>query len=156
MRRIIFAAVITAVLAVGGSDRGIAQETAAIESVLVRQAVAWNRGDIAGYMEGYWKSDSLLFTSGGHMQRGWKATFEKYSQSYSTPAKMGRLVFSNLEIRLLGDSAGWVFGHWELFREKDHPAGLFTLILRKFPDGWKVIHDHTSLEPAPPATKKKP
>ncbi len=125
-----------------------AQETKAIEDVLRRQAEAWNRGDVAGYMEGYWRSDSLLFTSGGKLQRGWNATFEKYSKSYDTPAKMGRLAFTNLEIRLLSDSSAWVFGHWELFRDKDHPGGVFTLILRKFDDGWKVIHDHTSVEPA--------
>jgi ketosteroid isomerase-like protein len=123
-----------------------AQSEAAIESVLVRQAEAWNRADIPGYMEGYWRSDSLLFTSGAAIQRGWQATLEKYSKSYSSPAKMGVLKFSGLEIRQLSEQSAWVFGRWELKREKDRPAGVFTLILRKFPDGWKIIHDHTSVE----------
>ena len=117
-----------------------------IESILSAQASAWNRGDIEGYMQGYWKSESLLFTSGGNIQRGWQATLEKYTKAYSTKAKMGVLKFSQLEIDLLSPEAAWVFGHWKLEREKDHSGGVFTLILRKFSNGWKIIHDHTSVE----------
>ncbi len=127
-----------------------AQPEAEIESVLVRQAAAWNRGDISGYMEGYWQSDSLLFTSGGAVQHGWKATFEKYTKTYDTPAKMGTLKFSNLEIRRLSRKAAWVFGHWELERGQDHPQGVFTLILRKISGEWKIVHDHTSVEKTSP------
>jgi ketosteroid isomerase-like protein len=115
-----------------------------IQSVIMKQQEAWNRGDIEGYMQGYWKSDSLLFTSGGKIQRGWKATFEKYRKSYSTKAKMGKLSFSDLQINLLSPEAAWVFGRWELKREKDNPKGVFTLIFKKFLDGWKIVHDHTS------------
>ncbi len=120
------------------------QEQAKIESVLTKQANTWNNGDIEGYMQGYWKSDSLLFTSGGNIQRGWNATMEKYKKSYDTKEKMGTLKFSQLEYNLLSDSSAWVFGRWELERKGDHPEGVFTLLLRKFSDGWKVIHDHTS------------
>jgi len=119
-------------------------ESQQIQALLNDQMNAWNRGDIEGYMQGYWKSDSLLFTSGGKIQRGWKATFEKYKKSYNTKAKMGTLKFSQLEINLLSHESAWVFGRWELQREKDNPKGVFTLILRKFSDGWKIIHDHTS------------
>lgn len=112
--------------------------------VLMTQARAWNNGDIEGYMQGYWKSDSLLFTSGNKIQRGWQATFEKYKKSYDTKAKMGTLKFSQIEITLLSPASAWVLGHWELEREKDYPGGVFTLVLRKFADGWKIVHDHTS------------
>ena len=95
-------------------------------------------------MQGYWHSDSLLFTSGGTIQRGWQATLEKYRKSYSTKAQMGTLLFSELEVTLLSSSAALVLGHWELQSDKDHPGGVFSLVLRKFSDGWKVIHDHTS------------
>ncbi|HTK81191.1 MAG TPA: DUF4440 domain-containing protein [Bacteroidota bacterium] len=129
-----------------------------ILSVLNRQVDAWNRGDIEGYMQGYWKSDSLLFTSSGKIQRGWQATLDKYKNAYSTKAMMGNLRFSQLEVTHLSPSSAWVLGHWELTRAKDHPGGVFTLIVRKFPDGWKVIHDHTSVEPVkiPPAPKDTP
>ncbi len=115
-----------------------------IQLVLSLQAEAWNSGNIDGYMEGYWKSDGLLFTSGGNIQRGWQATLEKYKKSYGTKAQMGTLTFSQLEISLLSSESAWVFGHWELERNDDHPGGVFTLIFRKFPDGWKIVHDHTS------------
>lgn len=127
------------------SVTGVAGQTSTIiEALLIRQAAAWNRGDIDGYMHEYWKSDSLLFTSGGNIQRGWNATREKYLRTYDSPSKMGKLKFSELEITPLSKTSAWVFGRWELERENDHPGGVFTLILRKFPDGWKIIHDHTS------------
>ena len=137
-----YIALLTILISIGGVV--YSQTTKDIEAVLSSQASAWNSGDIEGYMQGYWKSDSLLFTSGGKIQRGWKATFEKYKKSYNTKAKMGTLKFSQLEINLLSPESAWVFGHWELVRDSDHPKGVFTLILRKFPDGWKIIHDHTS------------
>jgi len=115
-----------------------------IQSVLTNQQDAWNNGDIERYMQGYWKSDSLLFTSGGNIQRGWQATIEKYKKSYDTKEKMGKLYFSDLELNLLSAESAWIFGHWELKRSKDNPRGVFTLIVRKFEDGWKIIHDHTS------------
>ncbi len=126
-------------------QQSFSQKTAQIDSLLARQIAAWNRGDIEGYMEGYWQSDSLIFTSGGKIQRGWKATFEKYKKTYDTPAKMGKLEFSDVEIMSLSKKSAWVFGHWKLAREKDQPGGVFTLILRKFPVGWRIVHDHTSV-----------
>jgi len=126
-----------------------------IQSVLDMQVKAWNDGNMERYMDGYWKSDSLLFTSGGNIQRGWQATLEKYKKGYSTKAKMGTLNFSQLGINLLSQESAWVFGHWELEREKDHPRGVFTLIFRKFSDGWKIVHDHTSVEPLQKTKTKK-
>ena len=120
---------------------------AEIDSVLSAQAAAWNRGDIAGYMEGYWKSDSLLFTSGGRARRGWKETYETYAARYDTREKMGTLAFSDMEFHSLAPGAAWVFGRWELERAGDRPGGVFTIVLRKFPEGWRVVHDHTSTDP---------
>ncbi len=116
-----------------------------IRSVLARQTKAWNNGDVNGYMQGYWKSDELLFTSSGNVRRGWKVTLEKYKNSYDTREKMGVLKFSDMEFNKLSSTSAWVFGHWELERASDHPHGVFTLILKKFSDGWKIIHDHTSV-----------
>lgn len=118
-----------------------------VDSVLTAQAAAWNRGDIAGYMDGYWRSDSLLFTSGGTIRRGWEETYEKYAAKYDSPEKMGTLTFSGLEYHLPAGGAAWVFGRWELERAADRPGGVFTLVLRHFPEGWKIVHDHTSSDP---------
>jgi ketosteroid isomerase-like protein len=128
-----------------------------IRALLDLQSRAWNSGDIDGYMKGYWESDSLLFTSGGNIERGWLAARNKYKRSYGTKALMGTLTFSGIEVHLLSDESAWVFGHWMLEREGDRPHGVFTLVLRKFPEGWKIVHDHTSAEIPKPASggKKK-
>jgi ketosteroid isomerase-like protein len=117
---------------------------AGIRKVMEDQAAAWNRGDIEGFMQGYWKSEKLNFVSGTNVARGWQAALDRYNKSYDSKAKMGTLTFSELEITVLSKDSAVVLGSWALQREKDTPGGKFTLIFRKFKDGWKIIHDHTS------------
>ena len=117
---------------------------AEIRKVMDDQAAAWNRGSIEGFMQGYWNSPQLTFVSGTNVTRGWQPTIERYKKSYDSREKMGVLTFSDLEITILSKDAAAVLGNWALQREKDRPNGKFTLIFRKFKDGWKVVHDHTS------------
>jgi uncharacterized protein (TIGR02246 family) len=117
---------------------------AAVESILRAQEDAWNRGDIDAFVEHYWKSDALTFSSGGKTTRGWTETVNRYRERYPTPEKMGRLRFSGLEITTLGDSAALVLGQWNLERESEPVSGNFSLVVRKFDDRWQIIHDHTS------------
>ena len=116
----------------------------AIRKVMDDQAAAWNRGDVEGFMLGYWKSEKLNFVSGTDVARGWQAALDRYKKNYDSKAKMGTLTFSGLEITVLSKDSAVVLGSWALQREKDNPSGKFTLIFRKFKDGWKIIHDHTS------------
>lgn len=118
--------------------------TNAILKVMNEQSDAWNRGDIDGFMQGYWKSDKMLFVSGDNVSRGWQAALDRYKKSYDSRAKMGTLTFSGLEIDVISKDYAIVLGSWSLEREKDRPHGKFTLIFRRFKDGWKVIRDHTS------------
>jgi ketosteroid isomerase-like protein len=120
------------------------KEAAAIRKVMETQAAAWNRGDIDGFMEGYWKSEKLTFVSGTEVTRGWQPTLDRYKKGYDSRAKMGTLDFSDLEITMLGKDAAVVLGNWHLKREKDDPHGKFTLTFRKFKEGWRIIMDHTS------------
>lgn len=117
---------------------------AAIRAVLTRQATAWNAGDIEGFMRGYWNSPNLVFVSGDNITRGWQSTLERYKRTYDSREKMGTLTFSGLEIDILSATAATVLGSWSLERANDNPHGKFTLILRKFKSGWRVVHDHTS------------
>lgn len=117
--------------------------SAAIRKVMDDQAAAWNRGDIDAFMDGYWMSDKLVFVS-SNVTRGWQPTLERYKKNYDSRAKMGTLTFSDLEITVLSKDAAVVLGSWSLAREKDNPHGKFTLIFRRFKDGWKIVHDHTS------------
>jgi beta-aspartyl-peptidase (threonine type) len=115
-----------------------------ITAVLNMQQEAWNRGDIEGFMNGYWHSEETVFVSSDEVTRGWEKVLDRYQKNYANRAKMGMLTFSNLEITPLGDDAAVVLGAWKLKRAKDEPHGRFTLIFRRLPEGWKIVHDHTS------------
>ena len=121
-----------------------AKISAEIQSVMNAQVLAWNAGDIEGFMKGYWNSDRMKFVSGDNVSRGWQAALERYKKNYDSKAKMGVLTFSDLEVSVLSKDSAVVLGSWSLARKKDNPKGKFTLIFRKFKDGWKIIHDHTS------------
>ena len=119
-----------------------------IRAVMNKQAAAWNKGDIEGFMQGYWNSPEMKFVSGDDVSRGWQAALDRYKKSYDSREKMGFLTFSGLEINVLSKDSAVVLGSWDLEREvngiKDNPHGKFTLIFRKFNNGWKIVHDHTS------------
>jgi len=119
----------------------------AIRSVLAAQQAAWNRQDLAGFMAGYARGDQTRFASGGDVTRGWQTVFDRYARRYSTAEAMGRLNFSAVEITVLADDSAVAFGRWELERSADRPWGLFTLVFRRLPEGWRVVHDHTSSAP---------
>lgn len=116
----------------------------AVKKVLSEQTRSWNECDIENFMQGYWKSENLSFTSGNKNTRGWQATLDNYKKGYADCDKMGKLSFSELDVEVLSKSSALVRGRFLLERKTDRPTGLFTLIFRKFKDGWKIIHDHTS------------
>ena len=118
--------------------------SADIRQVMDEQSAAWNKGDIDGFMAGYWKSDKLTFISGTDVTRGWRPTLDRYKKGYDSRAKMGVLKFSDLEFFVLSKDAVVVLGSWELTRDKDNPKGKFTLTFRKFKEGWRITMDHTS------------
>lgn len=122
----------------------IADDRSRILAVLQQQADGWNNGDIPAYMQGYAKSDSLRFASGGKVTYGWATTLERYRKGYPTREKMGTLSFTDLTVDLLSSDAAMVFGTWRLKRAADEPWGLFTLIFRNIGGEWRIIHDHTS------------
>ncbi|GAB2871049.1 YybH family protein [Hymenobacter ruber] len=118
----------------------------AIVRVLTTQTAAWNRGDIPGFMEGYWKSDSLVFIGRKGPTYGWQPTLANYQKNYPDAAAMGQLDFSGLRVTLVAPTAAQVVGHWHLAR----PAalgdlqGYFLLVLRQMDGKWVVVADHTN------------
>jgi beta-aspartyl-peptidase (threonine type) len=138
------AALFVSTFAVAADPAAKAAEEA-VRGVLDAQVEAWNKGDLEGFMKGYWKSPELSFFSGGERARGWQATLDRYRKRYQSEGKeMGKLSFSDLQVEVLGADAAFVRGRFQLERTKDKPAGQFTLIFKRFSEGWRIVHDHTS------------
>ena len=133
--------------AASGGGMGKAEEQP-IRMVFSRQEKAWNRGDLEGYMQGYWKSPDLTFYSGGTVTRGWEATLERYRWRYrSEGTEMGRLEFTEDTIEMLGADSAVGYGRWNLtFSGGRKLTGLYTVILKRLPEGWRIVHDHSSSE----------
>lgn len=117
---------------------------ARIESLLKTQQNDWNRGDVEAFLQGYWHSPDVTFSGSSGVARGWDGLMQRYKKAYPDRAAMGQLTFSHLEFRELGPKAYLVLGEWHLARSAGDIGGVFTLVFQKFPEGWKIIHDHTS------------
>jgi ketosteroid isomerase-like protein len=121
----------------------------AVRDLLLQQQADWNRGDVAAFMRGYWNSPQLTFAGSTNFTRGWEPVLARYQQSYPGKAAMGHLDFSDLEIRPLGADAALVLGRWHLSKDSGEKGGIFTLVLQHFPEGWRIVHDHTNADPQP-------
>lgn len=127
-----------------------AGDGAAVRAVLAAQQDAWNRGDLDAFMAGYLHSDALVFTSGGNIRRGWDETAAKYRARYgSDRSTMGRLSFEILDVQPIGADGAVVLGRWQLDDTSEAGGGVFSVVLARGGDGWKVVHDHTSSSPVP-------
>lgn len=119
-------------------------ERSKILTVIERQVDGWNKGNIEEFMQGYAKSDSLRFASGGTVTFGWNNMLSRYQRRYSTKDSMGTLIFTGISVELLSNESALAFGVWRLKREKDQPWGLFTLLFKNINGEWRIVHDHTS------------
>ena len=121
-------------------------------AILDRQIADWNCKNLDGFCDGYWKSPKLVFQSGGDRVAGWEAMRDRYRKRYQGEGReMGTLAFKEVEIEALGPDSAFARGRWELqFADPKAPSpkigGRFTLILRKLPEGWRIVHDHTSVD----------
>ncbi|WP_350015477.1 nuclear transport factor 2 family protein [Rhodanobacter sp. IGA1.0] len=127
-------------------------DATAIRQVMNRQQVAWNRGDVDGFMHGYKDAPDTTFV-GSSVRKGYRAILESYRKHYAGKAQMGELTFSDLDVRLLPGRDGEVryavvTGRFHLDRaahgEVAQDDGVFSLLWEKTADGWKIILDHTS------------
>jgi beta-aspartyl-peptidase (threonine type) len=119
-------------------------DRAAITKILEAQQSNWNQGNVDAFLEGYWHSPDLTFSGSGGIARGWDGVLARYKKNYPDRAAMGQLDFSGLEFRFLGNDAALVLGHWHLARGQGDVGGVFSLVWQRFPEGWRIIHDHTS------------
>lgn len=116
-------------------------------SVLHEQNNAWNKGDLDKFMAGYLKSADTSYSSSGKEVWGYEALQERYVKKYgNSKDTMGKLSFTDERVFDLGSDSALCMGHWHLIREGKEPLdGSFSLVLLKTKDGWKILHDHTSV-----------
>jgi len=124
----------------------------AIRAAMDAQVAAWNRADIPAFMQTYENSPDTTFI-GATLRKGFGPILERYKANYTTREQMGALTFDHLDIRLLPSSCGKVefavvTGTFHLERSAKGEAkkddGIFSLVWRKGPTGWKILLDHTS------------
>ncbi len=120
------------------------RELEAIHKVIQKQQDDWNRADLMGFMQGYWKSDSLKFIGRNGINYGWQTTLENYQKGYPTPEAMGKLTFTILHLELISNDTAWMAGRYQLKRQHDEPSGFFTLLWKKINNQWVIVADHTS------------
>jgi beta-aspartyl-peptidase (threonine type) len=135
-------------LALQGSLVSASHETGPdneILKLLEAQAEAWNRGDFEGFMATYWKSPEMTFQSGNQRLSGWETLLKRYQTNYAG-ARRGELTFKDLKFKVLTDDIAFVLGRYHLEYPDSFLEGLFTIILKRFPEGWRIIHDHSSSE----------
>jgi len=119
--------------------------SAKIARILSIQAEKWNKRDLEGFMQTYWKSEKLTFSSGGKTTNGWQATLDRYKKRYqSDGAEMGTLTFDKTKIIELGKDSALVLGNWNLEMKSSNPKGNFSLVMKRIKGEWKIIHDHSS------------
>jgi ketosteroid isomerase-like protein len=108
------------------------------------QEVAWNKGNLEAFMEGYWKSDSLRFIGSKGLTYGWQQTLDNYKKGYPDADAMGQLKFTILSVEQMADNCAFVVGKWQLTRKKGDVSGHYTLLWKKIMGRWVIVADHSS------------
>ena len=115
-----------------------------IRNILSGQTQQWNKGNIEGFMNGYWKSDSLLFVGKNGATYGYKTTLENYKKNYPDTVAMGKLKFTILKVQPLAPNCYFILGKWMLQRSIGNLDGHYTLLFRKINQKWVIVADHSS------------
>ena len=119
------------------------KDEAIIQSILEQQTVEWNKGNLEGFMSGYWQNDSLMFVNNNGISYGWQKALDNYKKGYPDTASMGKLNFNLLQIKRLSADYFFVIGKWHLTRSIGDVGGAFTLVVRKIKGRWVITADHS-------------
>jgi ketosteroid isomerase-like protein len=126
------------------ASSGQSKDEISIRHILDEQTKAWNKGDINGFMKGYWESDSLMFIGKSGVTYGWTNTLNNYKKGYPDTAAMGKLFFDILLIKPISPEYYQIVGKWFLKRSIGDVGGHYTLLFRKIKGRWVIISDHSS------------
>ena len=118
-----------------------AEDKAAILKIMKTQEKAWSANDLEGFMQGYWKSDSLKFYGSNGLTKGWQQTLDKYKKGYPTKEHSGTLNFKINDISKISENSYWVMGEYFLKRSVGDANGIFMIIFKKINGEWKIVAD---------------
>lgn len=132
-------------------DAGDSDVQAAVEAMLAESAGAWNRGELAGFMDDYLKSESTTYIGEQGLLTGYDAIWARYAPHFEPGAARDSLRFEDVRVRRLAAIDAIATARWVLYDGGTVTgSGPFTLVLRRTSSGWKITHDHSSSDPAPP------
>ena len=94
-----------------------------IMKVMKFQENAWNSGDINSFMEGYIKSDELVFSGKSGPVYGWNETKNRYLKNYPDTQTMGQLKFTVNKIRSVSSDVAFLIGEYYLTRSTEDSYG---------------------------------
>lgn len=117
------------------------EDEKAIIKLMEEQEVAWSKGDLEGFMQGYWQSDSLTYYSGARITKGWQTTLDNYKKGYPNQDYTGTLKFTIDQIKQINEGAYYVMGQYHLNRKVGDANGTFMIIFKKINGEWKIIAD---------------
>jgi ketosteroid isomerase-like protein len=152
MRRVILSVLVCLCACVMGQAQPPSADETAIRAAIQAQADAWNHADIPAFMKAYEDSPDTTFI-GLTLRKGYQPILKRYQENYTTREQMGTLTFNDLDVRLLKGGCGkaeiaLVTGKFHLERtakgEAKKDDGIFSLVWRNGPKGWKIVLDHTS------------
>jgi ketosteroid isomerase-like protein len=142
MKKYLFLSLLSIAIALVSHSRQ--SDESKIRAILQQQTEAWNAGNLELFMQGYWKSDSLLFIGSSGVTYGWQKTLDNYKRGYPNRQAMGILKFEILKVQRLSADHFFVVGKWMLQREVGNLSGHYTLIWRLIEGEWKIVSDHSS------------
>lgn len=143
-RLFVLAASLVFLTGTGRAQKQASNDEAAIRHIMAKQTDAWNKGDLNAFMQGYWRSDSLVFIGRSGPSYGYHQALANYKKNYSGPDQMGKLFFDLLKVKRLSADYYFVIGKWFLKRKAGDIGGVYTLLFHKIGGQWRIIVDHTS------------
>jgi len=138
MKKLLFLLVFITITGVAQTTQ---QDKEAIIAVMKAQEKAWSANDLEGFMQGYWKNDSLKFYGSSGLTKGWQQTLDNYKKGYPTKEHSGTLTFKVNDITQIAEGAYWVMGEYFLIRNVGNANGVFIIIFKKIEGEWKIVAD---------------
>lgn len=117
----------------------------AVDDLLTASEGAWNGGDLDGFLRWYQRGPQTTFMGSDGPIHGWEAIRGRYAPRFEPGASRDSLRFEDLETRPLAPWLGLATARYVLFQGDSITAtGIFTLVVERTPEGWRIVHDHSS------------